>query len=138
MRLTFDRGLLAHHSVSRLVLHALLAAILSAGVLVVLSSIFSLATASGLYLVAVAGMTALVAALYVRQPGAEEPLITALIFTAVAGGVDLAMATVARGQMELVHPAIGFGLPLILVFGVTGLTAELVPMIRRDRTQKRG
>ena len=133
MRLTLGRGVLAHHSVSRLVLHALLAAILSAGCLVVLSSTFSLATASGLYLVAVAAVTAPVAALYVRQPGAEEPLITALTFTAVAGGVDLAMATLARGQTELVHPAVGFGLPLILVFGVTGLTGEIIPMLRRDR-----
>jgi hypothetical protein len=32
-----------------------------------------------------------------------------------------------------VHPAVGFGLPLILVFGVTGLTGEIVPMLRRDR-----
>ena len=133
MRLTLGRGLLAHPSISRLVLHALLAAILSGGLLVVLSSTFSLATASGLYLLAVSAVTALVAALYNREPGAEEPLITALTFTAVAGGVDLAMATVARGQTELVHPAIGFGLPLILVFGVTGLTAEIIPMLRRDR-----
>jgi len=133
MRLTLDRAFLAHHSISRLGLHALLAALLSGALLVVLSSAFSLATASGLYLLAVAGVTALVAALYVRKPGAEEPLTTALTFTAVAGGVDLAMVTIARGQTELVHPAVGFGLPLILVFGVTGLTAEIIPMLRHDR-----
>ena len=138
MRLTLGRGLLAHHSVSRLVLHALLAAILSGGLLVVLSSTFSLATASGLYLLALAGVTALVAALYVRQPGAEEPLVTALTFTVVAGAVDLALATMARGQTELVHPAVGFGLPLILVFGVTGLTGEIVPMLRSNRRETRG
>lgn len=134
MRLTLNRGLLAHRSISRLVLHALLAAVLTGGLLVVLNSAFSLATASGLYLLTVAGVTTLVAALYVRQPEAEEPLIAALTFTAVAGGVDLAMATIARGHMDLVHPAIGFGLPLILVFGVTGLTGEIAPMLRRNRT----
>ena len=133
MRLTLGRGLLAHHSISRLVLHALMAAMVSGAVLVVLRSSFSLGTASGLYLLAVSGVTANFAALYARPPGAEEPLITALTFTAVAGGVDLAMATIARGRLDLVHPMVGFGVPLILVFGVTGFTAEIVPMLRRNR-----
>ncbi len=134
MFLTIRRGSLAHHSISRLALHALGAAALSGALLVIMDSTFSLSVASGLYLLAAPGVTALVASLYFRLPGVEEPLITALSFTAVAGGVDLAMATIARGSFELVDPAIGFGLPLILVFGATGLTGELVPMLRRRRT----
>jgi hypothetical protein len=116
------------------VLHALVAAALSSALLLILDSTFPLPVASGLYLLSVPGVTTLVAALYVRQPAAEEPLITALFFTVVAAGVDLAMARIAGGELDLVHPAIGFGLPLILVFGATGLTAELVPMLRRSHT----
>jgi hypothetical protein len=134
MRLTLGRGLLAHHSISRLALHALAAGVTSDALLVLLATTFRLPVASGLYLLAAPGVTALVAALYFRQPGAEEPLFTAIAFTAVAGGVDLAMATITRGSFELVDPAIGFGLPLILVFGATGLTGELVPALRRGRT----
>jgi hypothetical protein len=134
MRLTFSRGFLAHHSISRLVLHALAAALLSGVLLVVLGTAFSLLVASVLFLLVAPGATALVASLYFREPGAEEPLTTAVAFTAVAGGVDLAMATVTRGTFDLVDPAIGFGLPLILVFGATGLTGEIVPLLRRTRT----
>ena len=134
MRLTVSRGSLAHHSISRLVLHALAAAFLNGGLLVVLDSTFGLQVASGLYLLTAPGVTALVAALYFRHLGTEEPLMTAMAFTAFAGGVDLAMATIAQGAFDLVDPAIGFGLPLLLVFGATGLTGELVPTLRRDRT----
>jgi hypothetical protein len=134
MRLTISRGFLAHHAISRLAFHALAAAGLSGALLVVLDSTLSLRVASGIYLLVGPGVTALVASLYFRQPGAEEPLIAALSFTAIAGGVDLAMATIARGNFELIEPAVGFGLPLILVFGATGLTGELIPMLRRDRT----
>ena len=133
MRLTVNRGLLAHHSISRLVLHALVAAIVSGILLMFLDAIFQLSVASGLYVLAAPGVTAPVAALYFRQPGAEEPLITAVAFTAVAGAIDLAMATIVRGRFDLVAPAVGFGLPLILVFGATGLVGELVPMLRRGR-----
>jgi hypothetical protein len=133
MRLTVNRGLLAHHSISRLVLHALVAALVSGILLMFLDATFQLPVASGLYLLAAPGVTALVAALYFRQPGAEEPLITAVAFTAVAGAIDLAMATIMRDRFDLVAPAVGFGLPLILVFGATGLVGELVPMLRRGR-----
>ena len=61
-------------------------------------------------------------------------MVTAIAFTAVAGSMDLAMATIARGRFELVDPAIGFGIPLILVFGATGLAGELLPLLRRGRT----
>ena len=131
MRLTVGRDLLAHHAISRLVLHALAAAVLSGILLLLLDAMFSPAIATGLYLLAAPGVTTLVARLYFREPGAEEPLITAIAFTALAGGVDLAMATFARGSFDLVYPTIGFGFPLILVFGVTGLTGELVPLPRR-------
>jgi hypothetical protein len=134
MRLSLGRGLLAPRSITRLVLHALAAAALSSALLVILNTMFPLPVASGLYLASVPGVTALVAVHYLRQPAAEEPLITALSFTAVAACVDLAMVMIARGEFELVHPAIGFGLPLILVLGATGLTAELVPMLRRSHT----
>lgn len=131
MRLTLGRGLLDPNSIARLALHALAAASLSGALLVVLNSTFPLQVASGLYLLGAPGVTALVAGLYFRQADAGEPLITAMVFTAFAGGVDLAMATIASGELDLVHPAVGFGLPLILVFGATGLTGELVPMVRR-------
>lgn len=134
MRLTLRRGLLVDHSISRLALHALAAAMLSGALLVGLSSAFSLPLASGLYLLGGPGVTALVAILYFRKPHPAEPLVTAVCFTAFAGGVDLAMATLASGESGLVHPAIGFGLPLILVFGATGLAGELVPMLRRGPT----
>jgi hypothetical protein len=131
MRLTVNRGLLAHHAISRLVLHALAAAVLSGILLLLLDSMFSPSIATGLHLLAAPGVTALVALLYFREPGAEEPLITAITFTALAGGVDLVMAMLAQGRFALVDPTIGFGFPLILVFGVTGLTGELVPLPRR-------
>jgi hypothetical protein len=134
VRLTISRGFLAHHSISRLALHALAAAGLSGALLVILDSTFSLRVASGIYLLIAPGVTALMASLYFRQPVAEEPLIAALSFTAIAGGVDLAMDTIARGRFDLIEPAVGFGLPLILAFGATGLTGELVSMARRDRT----
>jgi hypothetical protein len=134
MRLTVSRGLLAHHSISRLVLHALAAAVLGGILLVVLGSAFSLPVASALLLIAAPGVTALVAILYFREPGAEEPLITAICFTAVAAAVDLAMAALAPGTFELVDPAIGFGLPLVAVFGATGLAGELLPTLRRGGT----
>ena len=131
MRLTLSRGFLAPQSIVRLGLHALAAAVLSGAVLAVSSSTLPLPVASGLYLLGAPGVTALVAAIYFRQADAGEPLITAIVFTAFAGGVDLAMATIASGELDLVHPAVGFGLPLILVFGATGFTGELVPMVRR-------
>jgi hypothetical protein len=133
MRLTVNRGLLAHHSFSRLLLHALIPAVVSGILLVFLDATFQLPVASALYLLAAPGVTALIAALYFRQPGAEEPLITAVAFTAVAGGIDLALASIVGGRFDLVVPAMGFGLPLILVFGATGLVGELVPMLRRGR-----
>jgi hypothetical protein len=133
MRLTLGRGLLAHHSFIRLVLHAVAAAVLSGVLLLFLGSTFQLTVASGLYLLAAPGVTALVAAAYFRKPDAEDALTTAVAFTAIAGGVDLAIATIAGGSFGLVDPAIGFGLPLILVFGATGLTGELAPRIRRER-----
>ncbi len=133
MRLTISRGFLAHHSISRLVLHAVAAAVLSGVLLVVLDSAFSLPVASGLYLLTAPGITALVATFYFRDPGAEEPLITAASFTTVAGGVDLAMVALVGDRFDLVDPAIGFGLPLILIFGATGLAGELLPLLGRGR-----
>jgi hypothetical protein len=134
MRLSVSRGFLAHHSISRLLLHALAAAVLSGALLVILDATSSLSVASGLNVLTAPGATALVALLYFREPGAEDPLVTAIAFTAVAGSMDLAMATIARGRFELVDPAIGFGIPLILVFGATGLAGELLPLLRRGRT----
>jgi hypothetical protein len=134
MRLTVSRGFLAHHSISRLVLHAVAAAVLSGVLLVVLDAAFTLPVASGLYLLAAPGVTAPVAILYFWEPGAEDPLIGALSFTAVAAAVDLTMVTIARGRFELLDPVIGFGFPLILVFGVTGLAGELMPRLGRGRT----
>jgi hypothetical protein len=134
MRLTLSRGLLAHHSIVRLLLYALAAAALSGVLLLFLGSTFRLPVASGLYLLAAPLVTALVAVLYFGKPEAEDPLIAAVAFTAIAGAVDLVIATIARGSFDLVDPAIGFGLPLILVFGATGLTGELAPRIRHGRT----
>ena len=134
MRPAVTRGLFAPDSITRLVLHALAAALLSGVLLGVLNSTFRLPVASGLYLLAAPGVTAVIAALYFRRPGAAEPLVAALSFTAVAAGLDLAMATISRGTVDLVDPAIGFGLPLIFVFGATGLTGELIPQLRRRQT----
>jgi hypothetical protein len=134
MRPTVTRRLLTPRSISRLVLHALAAALLSGALLLVLDWTFRLPVASGLYLLTTPGVTALIAALYFRQPDHAEPLIAAVSFAAVAGGLDLAMATIARGQVDLIDPVVGFGLPLILVLGATGLTGELVPMLRRRET----
>lgn len=101
MRLTISRGFLAHHSISRLVLHALAAAAVSGALLVLLDSTFSLRVASGLYLLVAPGVTALAAILYFREPGVEQPLITAVSFTAVAAAVDLTMATITCGRFDL-------------------------------------
>jgi len=43
------------------------------------------------------------------------------------------MATIARGSFDLVDPTIGFGIPLILIFGATGLAGELLPLLGRRR-----
>lgn len=133
MRLSVSRGFLARHSISRLLLHAFSAAVLSGALLVVLDATFSLAVASALNVLTGPGVTALVAILYFRDPRAEEPLTTAVAFTGVAGSVDLAMATIARGSFDLVDPTIGFGIPLILIFGATGLAGELLPLLGRRR-----
>lgn len=116
----------ARTSLPRLLVHALVAWALGAVLLVVLVSVFERTVASALFTFGAPALTALVAALYFRRGQAEEPLIAALAFTAVAAALDVLVALGARGQVELLDPAFGFGPSLLLVFGTTGFTGELV------------
>ena len=114
-------------SVSRILVHALAAAVLAATALLVLDGIFPLMAASALFTILAPGISALVAANYFWRRGAEEPLIVAIAFTTVAGLVDLALVNLVGGGFPLMHPAFGFGFSLLLSFGATGLTGELLP-----------
>ena len=134
MRVPVTHELVAGHSVSRVLFHAFTAGALSAVVLLILDSVFRLPVASALYTAGAPAVSALVAAHYFRRGEAEEPLITAISFTGVAAVLDLVLSALARGRTDLLDPAFGFGFPLMLVFGVTGLTGELVPTIRRNRS----
>jgi hypothetical protein len=113
-------------SVSRLLVHGLAAWVVSALLLGILISTFSLSLASGLYTFGAPALTVFVAAHYFRRGHAEEPLIAAIGFTAVAAALDLLVSIGARGKMELMDPAIGFGLSLLLVFGATGFVGEVI------------
>lgn len=134
MRVPVSHELVARHSVSRVLFHAFAAGALSAVLLLILDSVFRLPVASALYLAGAPAVSALVAAHYFWRGEAEEPLIAAISFTGVAAVLDLVLAAIARGRIELLDPAFSFGLPLMLVFGTTGLTGELVPTIRRSRS----
>jgi hypothetical protein len=117
-----------------LVAHALTAWAASAVLLLGLDSLFRPFVASALFTVVAPGATALVAAHYFRRHGADEALIAAIWFTGVALALDLVLESLLRGRMELMDPAFGFGLPLILVFGATGLMGEVIPLLRQRRS----
>lgn len=122
----------SHTAVSRpLLVHALTAWAASAVLLFGLDSLFRPFVASALFTVVAPGITALVAAHYFLRHGADEALTAALWFTGVALGLDLVLESLLSGRMELMAPAFGFGLPLILVFGATGLMGEMIPLLRQ-------
>lgn len=116
----------ARVSFPRLLAHALGAWALGALLLLVLVSSFDRLLVSVLFTFGAPALTGLVAAFYFQGAGAEEPVIAAIAFTAVAGLLDALVVVVAQGQAELLDPAFGFRLSLLLIFGTTGLTGELV------------
>ena len=123
-----------HPIVSRPLLgHALTAWAASAVLLLGLDSLYRPWVASALFTLVAPGISALVAARYFLRHGAEEALSAAIWFTGVALALDLLLATLVRGRVELMDPAFGFGLPLILVFGATGLVGEIVPGVVQRR-----
>jgi len=125
----------SHPIVSRSLLgHALAAWAASTVLLLGLDALFRLWVASALFTLLAPGITALVAARYFLRHRAEEALSAALWFTGVALTLDLLLGGLVRGRMELMDPAVGFGLPLILVFGATGLIGEMLPEVRQRRT----
>ncbi len=97
-----------------------------------LDSVFRPWVASALFTLAAPAVTALVAAHDFLRREASEALIAAVCFTGTAA-VNLVLEALLSDRMDLVDPAIGFGLPLILVFGATGPVGEIVPMLRRQR-----
>jgi hypothetical protein len=135
MRVHAIPGFPSHLAVSPLLVHALAAWASSAVVLLALDSIFQPWVASALFTVVAPGVTALVAAHYFLRHEADEALTAAICFTGTAAVLDLILEQLLRGRMELVDPVIGFGLPLILVFGATGLAGEMVPVLRRQRAR---
>ncbi len=135
MRLPVSHGFLVRSSVSRLLAHALAAWALGAVLLIVLIVVFPTSVASVLYTAGAPGLAVLVAVHYFRSDAADEPLVTAFAFTAVAGVLDLIVAGGGRDESALLDPSFGFGLSLMLIFGVTGLAGELVPSPAGPRTR---
>jgi hypothetical protein len=124
-----------HPIVSRSLLgHALTAWAASAVLLLGLDALFRLWVASALFTLLAPGVSALVAARYFLRHGAQEALSAALWFTGVALVLDLLLGGLVRERMELTDPAFGFELPLILVFGATGLIGEMLPGVRQSRS----
>lgn len=120
----------ARTSSSRLLVHALAAWALSAVLLVVLLATLDLPplVANGLYAVGAPAFAGLIGAHYAyRREDAADPLTTAAWFTAIAAALDLVAGSFLQGRVELFDPALGLGIPLMLVFGATGLAGELVP-----------
>jgi len=118
----------ARTSPSRLLVHALAAWALSAVLLVVLVTTLDLPLANGLYAMGAPAFAGLVGAHYAyRREDAADPLTTAVWFTSVAAGLDLVAGVFLQGRVELFDPALGLGIPLMLVFGATGLSGELIP-----------
>jgi len=113
--------------------HALTAWAMSAVLLLVLDVFFHPWVASAFFTLVAPGVSALVAARYFLHHGADEALTAAIWFTATALTLDLLLER-ALPRRELVDPAFGFGLPLILVFGVTGLVGEILPLRRQHRS----
>ena len=123
MHVPASPGVLRTSSVARMGVHAVVVAMLSAALLLILDLAFRQPTASLLYTLGAPGVAGLVALNYFHRRDTEEPLLAAIAFTAVTGLVDLA----------LVDPAFGFGFPLLLSFGATGLAGELAPRIFGER-----
>ena|SRR5512135_1221492 len=128
MHVPANPGVLVRASVFRLLVHAVAAWALTAVLLVVLLSTVKLPLSPALYALGAPALTALVAAHHaLHRPDAADPLTTAFWFTAVAAGLDLLAGALVQGRLALFDPALGLGLPLMLIFGSTGLTVELVP-----------
>lgn len=120
--------LVARPSSSRLLVHALAAWALSAVLLLVLVATLDLPLANGLYAVGAPAFAGLIGAHYAyRREDAADPLTTAVWFTGIATALDLVAGALLHGRLELFDPAFGLGIPLMLVFGATGLSGELVP-----------
>ncbi len=135
MRLSLSDHSRVPTSVSRLLGHSFIAAVSSATLLIVLAGTLSQPLASVLYVVAAPGLAVLLAGHYYWGSEAEEPLIAAIGFTAVAAVVDFALARLPHGTLELMDPSFGFGLALLLVFGATGLTGEMALTLGRKRSR---
>lgn len=128
MHVPTNVGVLARTSSSRLVIHALTAWALTAVLLVILLATIEGPVASALYALGAAGFSGLVAAHYAHHhEDAADPLVTAFWFTAVAGALDLIAGALVERHMTLLDPAVGLGIPLMLIFGSAGLAGELVP-----------
>ena len=122
-------------SLRGLLVHALGAWALSAALLVLLVASFERMVASALFTLGAPALSGLIAARYFRRGTSEEPMAGALGFTAIAAVLDAMLAAGVGGQAELLHPAFGFSLPLLLVFGTTGLIGELVRPGRRPQVR---
>lgn len=127
MRVPLNVGVLAPTSSSRLLTHALTAWALTAVLLLVLVAAIEGLWASVLYALGAAALSGLVAAHYARhRPDAADPLVTAFWFTGVAAALDLIAGALLEGRLALFDPTVGLGIPLMLIFGSTGLAGELV------------
>jgi hypothetical protein len=131
MRVPVTDLFLVRSSLLRLLAHALAAWALCAVLLGVLLASFERTVASALFTLGAPALTGLIAALYFRGSGGGEPIVGAIGFTAVAVVLDALLA--ARVAAQLLDPAFGFVLPLLLVFGTTGLTGELVRPAHQGR-----
>ena len=133
MRIPITAVFPARASPSRLLGHALAAWALGALLLLVVMATCPRTLATAFFTLGAPVLTTAVAALYFRRGETPEPLTVALVFTLVAGALDRALLVAAGSGRELLEPTGGFGLGLLLVFGATGLTGELIAPTRRAK-----
>ncbi len=128
MHVPASLAVLVRASVPRLVVHAVAAWALTAVFLVAVLSTLELPLSGIVYAAGAPGLTALVVVHYgLHRQDAADPLTTAVWFTAIAASLDVLAELMVQGRLALFDPAVGLGIPLMLVFGATGLTMELVP-----------
>ena len=120
----------------RLALHGVTGWALCAAVMMGLMRAASLTTALVVHAVAAPVLFALVARHYFAARGAREPLPTATAFVAIVATLDLTVvALIARKGFAMFGSALGFWLPITLIFFVTlavGTVSSILP-VRPER-----
>jgi menaquinone-dependent protoporphyrinogen oxidase len=125
-------------SLGRMLIYGLTGWALCTATMFVTLSLVSLTPSLVVHAIAAPLYFVLLSVLYFRPPGAREPLLTAVIWTATVAFLDLVIvAGLIQRSVEMFGSIAGTWLPFALIFAATWLTGTMMSMMPLPSPEER-